>query len=228
MSWKYFQVKTRRCRIIIPAGYRCQADHIFHSVQEINNMAGVCFLGGRGRGGGGGEAETWSVDVLLVSRQPPVIRECWNPSVSRLSLSIGLRLRLSLRFWWPHINCRNLTGVSQWMGRRSHTCFKNSLSPYTFLKKSISHHTVLSDRNALAEIERETLPAPPPRRRLVHQAAVVSGIPSWQRLLVLLNLRDSGSRATGVLCGQHRGCDGRVHGRPHREVQPPPPPAPGS
>jgi hypothetical protein len=65
-------------------------------------------------------------------------------------------------------------------------------------------------------------------RESAKQLSLVSGIPWWLRLLVLLNLRDSGSRATGVLCGQHRGCDGRVHGRPHREVQPPAPPAPGS
>ena len=45
-------------------------------------------------------------------------------------------------------------------------------------------------------------------RESAKQLSIVSGIPWWLRLLVLLNLRDSGSRATGVLCGQHCGCDG--------------------
>ena len=40
------------------------------------------------------------------------------------------------------------------------------------------------------------------------QLSMVSGIPWWLVLPLLLILRESGSRATGVLCGQHCGCDG--------------------
>ena len=65
-------------------------------------------------------------------------------------------------------------------------------------------------------------------RESAKHLSLVSGTLWWQGLLLLLILRESGSRATRVLCGQHRGCDGRVHGRPLREVQPSPPPAPGS